>query len=315
MNPELKTLYSYGNSFYNLRVISHDNESYPFMTDLKEYASDMYTGIKSVMAYDIEGSMINTLFTPQERYAYFSSSPACIIYVLDNGYTGPASENDVPRTMEIKITLPMNSLIVPNVGLGEENSDEHKTFRWDTNLAFTQGLLDSICNSFSSINTSDIHTFSGIISYDSWPLTSDDSEFLAASDQKFLFSLPVTQAKTDGVYVLKCTLGESVKSGGKISVYDMRGSDSEIADYVFIDDSYNVTDNVPENKNLYLAVRLSAGITARQAVTLLTSSARKTMSSGGGGGCNASFSGIAALILILIFFMRHYRRKILLSPC
>lgn len=309
-NPELKTLYSYGNGFMNLRITSSDNESdnetYPFMTDLKEYAADMYAGIKSVMAYDIDSNAVNTSFTPSERYAYFASRPVSIVYVLDNGYTGSAPESDVPRTMNITIGVSPNVLIVPNVGLGEEGSDEHKTFRWDTNIAFTQGLLDALCESFSGIKTSDIYTFNRIISSDTWTLTSDDSEFLAGSDKKFLFALPVTQAKTDGVYVLKCTLGESVKSGDKISVYDMRGHDSEIADYIFIDESYNVTDSVPENKNLYLAVKLSAGITNRQAVTSdLNSAAHRTVSSGGGG-CD-SLLGTAAMIFIM--FMNKRIRK------
>ncbi len=109
-NIRLQEVNLYGNSRLEaLSIISSDNSTYPFRTDMREYTGNNYTRIQSVRAYSREDTEINTSFISSDSIAYFASSPHYIVYDYSTGYKGSADIKAVPRTMSIRMGIPTHT--------------------------------------------------------------------------------------------------------------------------------------------------------------------------------------------------------------
>ena len=109
-NIRLQEVNLYGNSRLEaLSIISSDNSTYPFRTDMREYTGNNYTRIQSVRAYSREDTEINTSFISSDSTAYFASSPHYIVYDYSTGYKGSADIKAVPRTMSVRMGIPTHT--------------------------------------------------------------------------------------------------------------------------------------------------------------------------------------------------------------
>ncbi|MBQ7155269.1 MAG: hypothetical protein IJR85_06935 [Synergistaceae bacterium] len=258
-NTELQVLDCSNNGNASLYLTTSGFIFYPYQTDLTRYAGQDLSRIQGLKAYDSQDVEIDCDLSLQEGIAYFASEPKYIVYEYDNGYSGTASEDLVPRTMSVKVQLPSNHALL--------TQGTYQPGSWNTNFFITPELREAISLSFGGISSSDIHLFSEIITSEDWTPDPDETSALLAHGEKVLFTLPQTQAYADGVYVIYCTFGSDSLAGNKISIHDF-DSISHDSEVVFMNEIGQVMYYVSNAKYAYVAIRFTRGQSSRYAMTL-----------------------------------------------
>ena len=116
----------------NLRISPSGREDYPYQSDIRSYVGNNYTRITGLTAHTKDGTEIPSLFTPSEGIAYFAVSPIYLVYDYPTGYTGTASEDYVPRTMNVTISVPRSGWIyLPKIEtrIADPSDDMHPSER------------------------------------------------------------------------------------------------------------------------------------------------------------------------------------------
>ena len=286
-------------NFVNLYVMPSGKSDYPFKMNMAEYAIDDLSRVTSITAYSSSGAVIASNFDRAEKVLFLTAKPHHVVYEYDVRYSGTAQ--DVPSRMPVTIEMYMHTFEVPG-GL-----------KWLTNAVMTDEVLNAAANAFTGMSVSDVRRFNSIIIDEGWTLESSDIQPLLQElprmGQELMFSLPETQADSDGVYVILCFPNSDVKSSDKLSVYNFNedGSVSE-ADYAFIDEGGNVVESPGNNRMLYLAMKFTAGQVNRNVLTYSGNSSQSSGSTGSsGGGCDSGV-GVLALLGVGILVVGRKRR-------
>ena len=144
--------------------------------------------------------------------------------------------------------------------------------RWTTSFTITPSMQTAVTSAFPGLNPADIHTFEGIITADTWTPDSRDINTLTNMGERVAFTLPVTAAREDGVYILLCTLSDDIMPGTFMRLHNIAGEVGSSAvsesEYMFFDENYSQITAVPENRQVYIAVRMTAGQTNMGVITV-----------------------------------------------
>ncbi len=102
---------------------------------------------------------------------------------------------------------------------------------------------------------------------ENWELSSSDLQAFSRLGEKVLIHLPSVRPNNSGTYLLKLTLGRDVEAGASLKLYGITSGTSgnvsagaiEELNYILLDSDGNEIDTVPENRTIYVALRLTAG--------------------------------------------------------
>lgn len=271
------------NAMETLHVVPSGRSDYPYSMSLSEYVGSNISRVKSVKAYDSQGREIASIFG---ETVLFASRPSRVVYEYDTGSALGA--------MTMTLSVPTLHMLAPRGG----------SF-WVANITLDSGLVNAVTNAFTGTYASDVNTFHSIITSETWTLSSYD---VSMTDGEILFQLPEVMAGSDGVYVLMCVFESGTSSKDEIFAYDLTDSGAE---YVFLDEGYHAVNYVPESRQAYLAVKLSAGKVNRSVVAMNTTASAwaEIGVSSNNGGCSSGI-GLLALCAVMGLFSR--RKKTLL---
>ena len=259
-DTELDTLY----------VVPSGRSDYPYRMDLAGYVGSDLSRVLTLKGYDESGREIASLL---EDGALFAARPHHVVYEYN-------TKSQASPVMKVVVSMPSLHMYIPRAG----------SF-WVANVQLD---AEALANALGGVSASDVHTFHNIITSEVWTPASSDVSALEAAGREILFTLPEVQPDTAGTYVLLCVFSTGTSSGDKLAAYDLTDSGAE---YVFLDEGYHVIDSVPESRQAYLAVKLSAGRVNRSVVASFPQSSSETAAPSGGssGGCDSGL-GLAGMI-------------------
>ena len=90
----------------HLDILQSSRTDYPYYADMRQYTGSNFSKISNLTAHMKDGTQIHSQFTISDGIAHFASRPVYLLYDYPTGYTGTASNSDVPRSITVKLSIP-----------------------------------------------------------------------------------------------------------------------------------------------------------------------------------------------------------------